>query len=472
LAGTSAISPGADPQQVSGLGPELQKAYQAASLADRKPIQNIENQKSKLEDKLKLLSDLMGRIDGVKGLLPMLNSPIAIRELTVTSSDERAISATADKGLAMPGSYNLDVHQLATPASALSNGLPDKDSTRIGSGYFSFEGANGESHEIFIDDENGTLEGVAKSINAARLGVKAGVINDQSDPENPWRLVLSGEGAGAQNSVKYPEFYFVDGQSEFFIEKEKPAENARIRFQGQEIESPTNEIKDLMPGITVNLKGATDEGRPSTISISQDIPKTTVKIKDLVDKMNGVFAFIQGQNNTDEKTDTSRTLSGDFTLRVTEDRLRNALFQNFSFDPDKTIRSLNDLGIQFVKNGTLAFDEKKFQSALNANFDGVVSFMTGDGTGSGVIPALQRAIDSVSSGPTAVLTSRKQSDTDKVSRMERDIEEREKQATRKQEDLKLKLARAQSAITRMQQQGASMGQMGGGGNMLTQLLGG
>ncbi len=472
LPGPNSISSGADIQPVNGLGPELQKAYQAATLADRKPIQNIENQKSKLEDKLKLLNDLIGRVDGVKGLLPQLNSPIAIRELTVGSSDERALSATADKSFAQPGSYSMEVRQLASPASALSNGLPDRDKTRIGSGYFSYTGGDGESHEVFIDDENATLDGVARSINGARLGIRAGVVNDMTDPENPWRLVITGEVGGAQNSVNYPEFYFVDGQSEFFIEKEKPATNALIRFQGQDIESPTNEIKDLMPGVTVNLKGVTEEGRPGNLTISQDIPKTTVKMKDLVDKLNGVFSFVQSQNNLDEKSDTSRTLGGDYSLRVTEDRLRTALTQNYSFDPNRSIHSLGDRGVQFDKKGTLTFDEKKFQAVLNANFDGVVDFMTGDGVGSGVVPAIQRAVDTISSSPGSVLTSKKQSDTQKVTRMQKDIEDREKLAARKQEDLKLKLSHAQAAITTIQQQGASLGQMGGGGNILNQLLGG
>ncbi len=453
-----------------GLGPELQKAYQAAAVADRKPIQSIETQKSKLQEKLNLLTELIGKVDGIKTLLPGMNTPIAIRELAVTSNDERAISANVDKNLAEPGSYSLEVLSLATPASALSNGFPDKDSTKVGTGYFSFEDGNGETHEIFIDEDHATLEGMSRVINSSRMGIKAGVINDQTDPENPWRLVLTGNNPGAPNTVKYPDFYFVDGENDFYIEKEKPAENARVRFQGQEIESPTNEIKDLMPGVSVTLKGTTDPGRPGELTVSQDLPKTTVKIKDFVDKLNGVFSFIQSQNNLDEKSDTSRTLGGDYSLRVTEDRLRSALTQNFFLDGQRAVHSLNDIGIQFNKTGTLTFDEKKFQTALNGNFDEVVQFMTGDGSGGGVIPSIQRAVDSVTSGPGAVLTSRKQSDTQKITSLQKDIEDREKVATRRQEELRTKLAHAQSAINSIQQQGAALGNMGGG-NMLSQLLG-
>ena len=141
--------------------------------ADRKPIERLTEQKGKTDARVQLLNDIVGKVDSVKSLLPKLNTPIAIRELALTSNDDRVVSGTVDKNVAQPGSYSIEVLRMATPESAVSNGLPDKDSSRIGSGYFTFETASGETREVFIDNDNSTLEGVAKSINSANLGVKA-----------------------------------------------------------------------------------------------------------------------------------------------------------------------------------------------------------------------------------------------------------------------------------------------------------
>ena len=461
---------------IPGLSPDLQRAFAAAVSADRKPIQMLNAQKQVVEKKVELLTDIVGKVDGVKALIPNLNSPIAIRELAVNSTDEHVISATADKTTAEPGTYNFEVLQLASEASALSNGFESKDNTRIGSGYFRFNVANGDTKEVFIDDENATLDGIARSINQARVGMKASVVNDQSDPDAPYRLVLTADGTGVKSNVEYPDFYFVDGESDFFIDKEKGATNARIRYDGLEVETPTNEVTDLIKGVTVNLKGLTEPGRPTSLTINQDIPKTTIKLKDLVDKLNGIFTFIQGQNKMDEKTQTVNTLGGEYSLRITEQKLRTALSQNFLNTPGRSIKMLSEVGIAFNKKGTLDFDEKKFQSAINGHFDEVVDLLSGDGTTYGVVPALSTALNAISGSQTGVLTNQKATQTEKISRLDKDIAKKEKSAADKQEALKGKLARAQVAINTIQNQGNYMqAQLGGGGGgsggLIQQLLG-
>lgn len=433
------------------LSPELQRAFSTALKAEQKPVQAMNEKKEKMEARIQLFNDVVGKVDGVKSLLPNLNSPIAIRELALASSDEKAISGTADKRLAQPGSHNIEILSLATQASGLSNGFPDKDSTRVGSGYLSFTAPDGESRDLFIDDENATLEGLARIINSSRLGIKAAVINDQSEPDNPFRLMITADGTGA-NEFEFPEFYFLDGEEELYIEKERPAANGLVRYEGHEIEIPSNTVNDLIPGVTLNLKGITDNGRPASITIEQDAPKTTVKVKDLVDKLNGVFSFIQSQNQLNEKSDTSRTLGGDYGIRLAEQRLRSALGGTMYGEEGRTIRALNDIGIQFNKSGTLTFDEKKFQASLNGHFDEVVDLLVGDGVGVGVIPRLTNALNSVAGTGGAVLTTQRDNEQAKVNRLQQDISTREKNAERRMEDLKGKLSRTQAAITKFQQQ--------------------
>lgn len=440
---------------INGLSPEFQMAFQKAVAAERKPIEIIQQKKEAVTAKLGLLNDVITKVDNVKKLLPEVSNGTKLLELAVNSSNERAITGVAEKGVAGVGSHNIEVLQLATPAAAFSNTFADRNETRVGTGYLSITLANGEDREVFIDNDNATLDGVVRIINGARIGMKAQVVSDRTDPERPFRLMISSEASGAENSVEYPEFYFVDGDEEFYIENEKPAANAMVRYQGLEIESPTNEMKDLIEGVTVNLRGLSDG--PVTLNIDQDTPKTSNKIKSLVDNLNQVFTFIQGQNKLDEKSDTTKTLGGDYGIRNAEYRLRNAL-QGTLFNGDtRTVRALGDIGIEFDRNGTLKFDNDKLEKALKNNFEEVAYLLGGDGVTTGVATQLNRTLSTITGGSDALLTQQRKSMTEKTDRMDKDIQNKEKLVEKKTESLKNKLIRAQGAINQIQNQGAQLG---------------
>jgi flagellar hook-associated protein 2 len=459
---------------IANLSPDLQRIFAASIKAESKPIQSIEERKGTVEEKLKLVNTALTRVEEVKKLIPNLNSPLAIRELNVNSTDDKVATGSADKALAEPGEHSLEVLQLASNATALSNRFPDKDQTRIGSGYFTFYGPDGDSKEVFIDNENATLEGIARVINQASVGMKASVVNDQTDPDAPFRLILSANGYGKEQTVEYPEFYFIDGDEDFFIEEEREAGNAKIRYQGFDIEAPSNELKDLIAGVTLNLKGTTPEGKPLGIAVEQDIPKTVVKMKDIVTALNGVFGFIQEQNKMDADTPGYKTLGGDYGIRLAEQRLRTVIQQNFvgSYDSPNKIKILSDMGIEFKKDGLLSFDEKKFSNALDANFDEAVNILTGDGFRPGFMGQLSSVLSSLTAPGSGVLSNQKATYQERVQRMNQDIQKKEKSLEKKAELLKDKLAKMQGAFNQMQSQQNAIGGLGGGGAPLPPAGGG
>jgi flagellar hook-associated protein 2 len=239
-----------------------------------------------------------------------------------------------------------------------------------------------------------------------------------------------------------------------------------LKYQGFEIETPTNEVKELIKGVSLNLKGMSDSGKPIGIDITQDIPKTKEKVKDLVDKLNAVFGFIQTQNKMDEKTDTSKTLGGDYGIRMAEVRLRDTI-QNYNLgSPFRSkVRLLSDVGIEFKKDGMLKFDEKKFENAINTNYDEVIDLLAGgmiDGGSKGFIPRLGDVLSSIVSPGNGLLANQRDTYTRKIATMNQDIEKKEKDIEKKAEDLKGKLAKIQGAFSKMQGQTGMLGSGGGG----------
>ncbi len=450
---------------ISNLSPEMQRIFTATIKAESKPIQTAEERKGHIEEKLKLVNTALSKVEEVKKLLPNMNTPLAMREFMVNSTDDKVAIGTADKNLAQRGEHSLEIFQLAAPPAALSNRFPDKTEARIGSGYFIFKTADGEDKEVYIDNENSSLEGIARIINSAGVGMRASVVNDQSDSENPFRLLLTGAKSGSDQTVEYPEFYFADGDTEFTIEEERPATNARVRYQGFELESPTNTLKDLIAGVSIDLKGLSEPGKPLTLTVEQDIPKTVVKMKDIVTAVNGILGFIQEQNKMDAKTQGYKTLGGDYGIRMTEQRLRSVLQQNFSgsFNNSSKVRILSDMGVEFKKDGLLAFDEKKFTNALSANFDETVNLLAGDGLRPGLITQLGSVLSSLTVPGTGLLSNERTTYQERVNRMNEDIKKKEERLEKKADTLKDKLAKMQGAFSKLQAQQGAVNAMGAGG---------
>jgi flagellar hook-associated protein 2 len=452
-----------DMESIQNLSPELQRVYRASLKAETKPLQSMLDRKEQVESRLGLLNDVIGKVNAARELIPGLNTPLAIRDLAFNSADINVVNGTADKLQAEMGEHTLEVKQLAANASALSNRFEDKDKTRIGTGYFTFTTPDGDSREVFIDNENSTLEGVARVINSADVGMKANVVNDVTEEGTRYRLLLKADGTGAGNDVEFPEFYFIDGDEDFFIEDERSSQNAKVKYQGFEIETPTNEVKELIKGVTLNLKGLSSEGKPIGIDITQDIPKTKEKMKDLIDKLNGVFSFIQQQNKMDEKTDSFKTLGGDYGIRMAEVRLRDTI-QNYNLGTPfrSKVRILSDIGVEFKKDGLLKFDEKKFENALNENYDEVIDMLAGGIEMPGFVPRIGAALNSIVTPGQGLLANQKDTYNGRLEKMNKDIDRKEKDIEKKAEDLKMKLAKVQGAFSKMQSQQNMFGGGGGG----------
>ncbi|HEX4926136.1 MAG TPA: flagellar filament capping protein FliD, partial [Bdellovibrionales bacterium] len=231
---------------------------------------------------------------------------------------------------------------------------------------------------------------------------------------------------------------------------------------GIEFEIPENQIKDLIPGVTLDLRQASP-GRPINVSVKEDREVVSGKIKTFVDAANAVLGFIQKQNQLNEKTDTSSTLGGDSLLRTVETNLRR-LFQDSQPGVQGNIRSLSQLGIAFTRNGLLEFKEDKFNSILAKQTDEVRQFFAGDGFATGFIPAVRRTVSTMVDGNFGSVGQRKQALTGRIRDADQRIENMEKHLQRKEQNLRRQFANLEQTMARIKSQGAYIQQRLGGGN--------
>lgn len=445
----------------SGLPPNL---VDQVVEAERLPVKSMQEKKTKVEDKIKLVQDFETKLNDITKNLSTMIGARGFSDMKLNSSFPDIISGTLDPDKAVPGEWNIEVTQLAGKPSVVTNGFPDKDKTTIGVGYIKFNTAEGEQ-EIYIDEDNSTLEKIAEKINNSGTDLRATVINDRSDKDESFKLQLTGMKTGDDNEIEFPTIYMLDGKHDFQFNSSIKSQNAKFKLDGQEFEVSDNLVKDIIPGVTLDLKRA-QVGTPVRLNVAENHEVISEKIKGFVDAYNAALGFVQNQNKlTKDKQGNDRLgpLGGDSMLRMTESRLRS-IIQDPQFTTSRYKR-LIEFGIEFNRNGTLNFNQEKFSKMVNTDPQGVATFFKGDMVRNGFIPSLRNKISQILDPQTGTVTSRRKNYQDQVSQMDKRIEQKEKSLARSEEMLRNKFAKMEEAMSKIQSQGAasqaSLGAIGG-----------
>jgi len=439
----------------SGLPPNIVDQLMEA---ERMPIKNMESQKTKTEDKLKLVTDLETKVSDITKNLTGLVSRKGFTDKQFVSGFPDVIGGAVNPEMANTGEWTLEVLQLAEKPAAVSNGFPDKDETRLGVGYLKFKTEQGVK-EVYVNQNNSTLEGVAKAINDSGTGLRATVVNDRSKKDNPYKLQISGLGTGSDNQVEFPVIYLLDGDQDFYFDESRPAKNAKYKLDGIELESGKNQIDDIIPGVSIDLKRAAP-GQPVRLNVTENYESISNKIKSFVDAYNAALTFIQNQNklNTNGKNPTLGPLGGDGMLRSVENRLRS-IIQDPQFGVATSISRINELGIEFNRNGTLTFNPEKFNAKVKMDPMGVASFFQGDGFNTGFTATVKRNLTALLDSNFGTISGRKKSYQSRIDQVNQRIENKEKQLVKTEENLRRKFANLEEKMSKLQSQGAAAGAM-------------
>ncbi len=438
----------------SGLPPNIVEQLMEA---ERIPINQMKGKKADDEDKLKLVGDLEGKLNEIGKNLGELTGTTGFFNNKLISGDPNVIDGQVDPEKVMTGEWQIEVMRLAQKPGAMSNGFPDRDKTQIGVGYMRFDTPEGRK-DVYINSANNTLDGVAKAINASGSGLRAQVINDRKDRDNPFKLVVTGLGTGDDKQVTFPTIYMLDGDQDVYFDEAREAQNALIKVDGFEMELGENMVKDVIPGVILDLKQAAP-GRPIRVKVKEDIEAIAGKIKSFVDAYNGALGFIQNQHKLGkDKSGKERLgpMGGDGLLRSVESSLRRVIL-NQQVGIEGSISRVNELGIEFNRNGTLNFNQEKFQKILaTVPFD-VAAFFRGDRLNTGFVPTVKRDIGQMTSssnfGPIAI---RKKGISDRIKNADQRIEAKEKQLEKKEEQLRRKFTDLETKMTQINGQGAAV----------------
>jgi len=124
-------------------------------------------------------------------------------------------------------------------------------------------------------------------------------------------------------------------------------------FGGQSLTSSSNDISDIVPGLTFNLKTEGD----TTVAVSKDIQESVNAVKAFVSQYNNVMSVISS------KTAKDGTMQGDSTMQRLQYNLRR-LTTDQVLNGSEEVTLASQIGITIDKTGVMSVDETKLKEAL------------------------------------------------------------------------------------------------------------
>ncbi|WP_116366345.1 flagellar filament capping protein FliD [Parahaliea mediterranea] len=362
-----------------GSGLDLGGLLDQLESAERQKLQPIVAQQNKQQAKISSFGLLDNALDQLNSAVAKLASPDVFATVKAsTSGDAATVTAGTD---ALPGSFQVDVQQLARGSSIATAGVADREAS-LGAGTIAVTLANGASTDIVIPAEASSLEAVRDAINAADAGVSASLVNDGS--ASPWRLVLASSETGTDAAIATVDFGDLAGSLALDAATEVAARNAELNVNGIAIQSQSNSVADAIQGVTLNLV----ETGSVALDIARDDEAVRTAVQGFVNSYNALQKTIGSLSSYNSETGSAGMLLGNNTLRSVESRLRGGM----SAVEDGTLGMLSDIGVSLQLDGTLSLDGDRLDAVLEAQPGELAAFFAGDGE-SGFANRLAAVID-------------------------------------------------------------------------------
>lgn len=282
----------------------------------------------------------------------------------VTASD--VLTATAESG-ADTGTYSLTVSQLATAQKVASSSYSSSSSALSLSGSFTLGTADGDSVSVSVTEDM-SLSDIASAINdeSSASGVKATVLQVS---DSSYELVLTAADTGEEISVSdssniLQSLGVVDDSGDFADELQA-AQKAIFTVDGVTVTRSSNEIDDVIDGLTFYLTGTTDDGESVSVEVAQNLTDIKSAVSTFVDAYNAYREWAMSQQETSSSGGASSdsVLFGDSTIRTINQQIASALA--FSLDDV----SMSSIGLSFDENNELQLDEDTLNTVLNSDPD-------------------------------------------------------------------------------------------------------
>ncbi|UPJ64495.1 flagellar filament capping protein FliD [Bradyrhizobium sp. 191] len=348
----------------------------------------ITNNEAKISAYQMLQSDLQTLYSGLSSLSTAVvnslsTSAFATRAASISSTGDvsasSALSMTIKNGAAI-GDHTLTISQLAAAQKVVGTSQSSQTDELGYSGTFSIGLDGGATSDITITSTM-SLQDVVDAINAqtSTTNVQASIVQVSS---TSFQMVLTGTEDAADitySSTSGDDILNklgVTDSSGSFTNVIQEAQSAEFTLDGISMTRDTNDITDVLSGVTFSLLQATPDGTSLNISIETDTSQIQSALETFVTNYNAFRdeVIAQQATTTDGTADSSAVLFGDGTMRNIMDALQNAL--------NSTVGGMTmaDLGLSFNESNELELDTSTLSEILSTNLSGVTKLLSAQTT--------------------------------------------------------------------------------------------
>lgn len=356
-----------------------------------------QDMQSKLSTLMSALSELRADPSSVGRSSDVFRDRTAYLTTAGSASASNYMSATVSEGTEM-GKHTIEIQDVAK-ANILGSAAKTSRTDPLGlSGTISLGLAGGTAADVTVT-AGMSLGDIADKINAeqATTGVKASVIKVADDS---FQLVLTATQTGKAIVPKdivggvLDNLGIVDGDGAIETSAVlQAAKNAKLIVDGVTLTRSTNDISDILDGVTLHLYAAPSTATPLTLEVANDLTAIKQSITDFVDAYNAFRDFVVANQstNSDGTASGAATLFGDGTLRDIAQSAQTILSSSVD------TKSLGAIGISFDASNKLQIDSTKLDNALQDRLDDIKTLfaytMTSSSGDLGMVRHPNRSLD-------------------------------------------------------------------------------
>ena len=373
---------------------------------ERKPVTLLNQKAASFQAKLSAIGTLKGALSSFQTTIRGLSDISKFQAVRVTPADATIASASGSAA-AVPGTYALEVTKLAqaqklaaagqaTTSAVIGNGTLTFDFGTISGGALdagtgkytgsTFTSSGSGVKTVTIDATSNSLAGIRDAINGAKIGVNATIVNDGSALPN--RLVLTDTSTGKTSSIKisvagdaalstllaHDPGAAPAGQA---LSETVTAQNAEFKVDGLSVSKASNTVTDVIQGVTLNL-AKTNAGSTTSIAVARDTSSVIGAVGQFVYAYNQINQTLKDSSTYNASTKQAAILNGDASVRTLQTQIRAVLNAPVAGGAS-AYTVLSHVGVTMQKDGTLAVDNAKLQSAMDSNFNDVAGLFAAVG---------------------------------------------------------------------------------------------
>jgi flagellar hook-associated protein 2 len=377
-----------------GSGIDVNTVVNGLVTASQGPLNAMKAQQSGLNAAKSSLSQIGSLLGKLQTALEAVDETKEVGSYAATSSQSAVVASAS--GLANPGSYQVSVDHLAAAQRSYSDGQTSQSDALGLSGSLDISVAGGAVTSIALDSSD-SLDTIASKINGSGLRVSASIFNDGTKSY----LQVAGLDTGAANTIAFSGTTLGLDKT---ANRRQDALDSQITIDNFTITRPTNQVQGAIPGVTLTLTAPTTT--PATVKIATDPQGLANKLNSVVSAYNSVIDAVHTTAGYGSATASVSALSGDALLRSLTTRMSDAVGTVVG---SGTYQTLGSLGVSIDRDGHMALDSDKLNTALQKDPNAVAAVIAGPTANTGAADVLRDVVKAFNAAGTGLLSSRQTS---------------------------------------------------------------